>query len=80
MVINLSNKKCVTVSTLQYFTSVVSAHIFNYFVVAMIYLSPDIFFGGLIGPTNFISHLSNTYNFTCGLRGISSLMLGFPTL
>jgi hypothetical protein len=80
MVITYSNRKCVVVSTLQSLTSASFAHIVKYFFTVMIYLDPNIFVGGLIGPVNSISHLSNNYKVTCGLRGISSLLLGFPTL
>jgi hypothetical protein len=78
--ITFSNKKSVVVSVLQYFTSVASAHIVKYYVAVMIYLAPDLFVGGLIGPIISISHLSNNCEVTCGLRGIASRLLGFPTL
>jgi hypothetical protein len=63
-VITYSNKKCVVVSTLQSFTSASSAHLVKYFFEAIIYLSPEIFDGGLIGPTKSISHFPKTYKFT----------------
>jgi hypothetical protein len=59
---------------------VASSHLVKYFVIAMIYLAPDLFAGGWIGPTKSIAHLSNTYKVTCGLRGISYLLLGLPIL
>jgi hypothetical protein len=79
-VITCSKKKCVVVSALQYFTGAASAHIVKYSVVVIIYLAPDHFVGGLSGPTKSISHLSNTYKVTCGLRGISSRLFDLPTL
>jgi hypothetical protein len=80
LVITYSNKKCVIASSLQYVIGVSFAHFVGYYVTVMIYLSLDLFVGGLIVPTKSISHLSNTCNITCGLRGISSLLLGLPTL
>jgi hypothetical protein len=68
------------VSVMLYFTRVASAHLVRYSGVVMMYLSPVLLVGGLIGPKKSISHLSNAYNFTCGRRGISSLFLGLPTL
>jgi hypothetical protein len=65
---------------LQSLTGIDSSHLVKYLVAVMIYLAPDLFVGGLIGPKKSISHLSNTYIVTCGIRGISSLMLGFQTL
>jgi hypothetical protein len=75
-----SDKKCVVVSLIHPFTGASSDHLVKYFVAVMIYLSPDLFVGGLIGPTKSISHFSNTCKFTFCLRGISSLLLGLPTL
>jgi hypothetical protein len=80
IVITFSNKKCVVVSALQSFTGAASAHIVKYFVAVIMYLAPDLFVGGLIGLTKFVSHLSNSCKVTCGLRGISSLLFGLPTL
>jgi len=44
------------------------------------YLAPDLFAGGLIGPTKSIAHLSNACKVTYGTRGISSLLDGFAVL
>jgi hypothetical protein len=55
-VITCSNKKGVVVFVLQSLTGVASSHLVKYSVALMIYLSPDIFVGGLIGPTKSISH------------------------
>jgi hypothetical protein len=60
LVITFSNKKCVVISALNSFTGVASAHLVKYLVALMIYLSPDNFVGGWIGPTKPISHFSNT--------------------
>jgi hypothetical protein len=65
---------------LNYLIGVASAHLVKYSVIVMIYLAPDVFAGGLIGKTKSIAHFSNTCKVTCGSRGISSLLLGFPTL
>ena len=78
--ITCSNKKCVVVSVLQSFSGATSSHLVKYSVVVMIYLDPDLFSSGLIGPTKSISHLSNACNVTCGRSGILSLLLGLPTL
>jgi hypothetical protein len=59
LVITCSNIKCVVVSALQSFTGVASTHIFRYSIVVIIYLTPIILAGGLMGPTNSITHLSN---------------------
>jgi hypothetical protein len=77
-----SNKKCVVVSTLQSFTGATFSHLVKYSirVMIMIYLAHELFVGGLIGPTNSISHLLNTCKVTFGLRGILSLLLGLVTL
>jgi hypothetical protein len=80
MVITCSNKKCDVVSMLQSLNGAASVHIVKYLVTIMIYLAPDLLVSGLIGPTKSIAHFSNTYKVTCILRGISSLMLFFPTL
>jgi hypothetical protein len=65
IVITFSNKKGAVVSALQYFTSADSAHLVRYFVVLIMYLSPVLLVGVLIGPTKSIAHFSNTYNVTC---------------
>jgi hypothetical protein len=57
-----------------------SADFVKYFVAVIMYLALDLFVGGLIGPKKSISHFSNTCKVTCGLRGISSLLFGLPTL
>jgi hypothetical protein len=75
-----SNKKCVVVSALQSFTGASYAHLVKYLVALIMYLAPDLFVGGLIGPTKSIAHLLNTCKVSCGLRGISYLLFGFPTL
>jgi hypothetical protein len=80
LVITCSNRKCVVVSSLQSFTGETSTHLVKYSVVVIMYLAPVIFAGGLIGPTESISILSNACNVTCGHNGISSLLLGLPTL
>jgi hypothetical protein len=80
MVITCSNKKSIVVVMLQTLSGVVSSHLVKYYSAVMIYLAPDLFVGVLIGPTKSISHLSNICKVTCGIRGISSLLLGFPTL
>jgi hypothetical protein len=80
LVITCSNKKCVVVSALQYFTGAASTHLVKYFVAVIMYLAPILLAGGLIGPTKSIAHLSNACNVTCGRSGISSLLLGLPTL
>jgi hypothetical protein len=64
LVITCSNRKCVVVSNLQYFTVVVLAHLVKYSSIIMIYLTLDLLVGGLIGPTKSISHLSNTLRVT----------------
>jgi hypothetical protein len=79
-VITCSNKKCVIVFALQSFTGATYAHLVRYSVAVIMYLASILFVGGLIGPTNSISHLSNAHNFIYGLNGISSLLLGLPTL
>jgi hypothetical protein len=79
-VITFSNRKCVVVYALQSFTGATSAHLVKYSFTVIMYLAPVHFAGGLIGPTKSISHLSNAYNVTCGRNGISSLMLGLPTI
>jgi len=80
LVITFSNKKCATVSVLQSFTGVASTHLVRYSIMVMMYLAPVLLDGGLMGPTKSIAHLSNACNVTCGHSGISSLLLGFPTL
>jgi len=80
MVINFSNKKCVDVSTLQSLNGASFSHLVKYSATIMIYLATEIFAGESIGPTNSIYHFSNTCRVNCGLRGISSLFLGFLTL
>jgi len=52
----------------------------KYSIAVMMYLSLDLIVCGLIGPKKHISHFSNTRRVTWGIRGISSLLLGFPTL
>jgi hypothetical protein len=80
LVITCSNKKCVVVSVLQYLTGVASSYLVKYSIVVMIYLALDLLAGGLIGPTKSIAHFSNTCRVTCGLRDISSLLLGLQNL
>jgi hypothetical protein len=80
LVITYSNEKCVAVSALQYFTGATSAHLVRYSIAVIMYLSIILLVGGLIGPTKSIAPLSNSLNVTCGLSGISSLLLGLPTL
>jgi hypothetical protein len=75
-----SNKKCAVVSVLHSFTGADSAHLVRYFIAVMMYLAPVLLVGGLLGPTKSIAHLSNSSNVTCGRSGISSLLLGLPTL
>jgi hypothetical protein len=77
---NFSNRKCVSVSVLYLLNNVASSHHLKYYVIVMMYLAPDLLDGGLIGPTKSISHLSNTCKVTSGIKGISSLLLGLPTL
>jgi hypothetical protein len=79
-VITCSNRKCVVVSALKSLTGAAFSHLVRYYVVVIMYLDPVLFVGGLIGPTKSIAHFSNTYNVTCGRNGISSLLLGLPTL
>jgi hypothetical protein len=79
-VITCSNNKWVAISALQSFTSVASTHVVRYFITVMMYLSPVIFVGELIGPTKSIAHLLNASSVTYGCNGISSLLLGLPTL
>jgi hypothetical protein len=79
-VTTFSNKNCVAVSTVQFVTYFASAHLVKYYVVVIMYLSPDLLVDGLIGPRNSMAHLSNAWNITCGCKGISSLLDGFPTL
>jgi hypothetical protein len=79
-VITCSNKKCVVVYVIQPLTGASFSHLVKYFVAGMIYLAPDLFDGEWIGPTKSIAHFSNTCKVICGIRGISSLMLGLPTL
>jgi hypothetical protein len=57
MVSTCSNKKCVAVSALQSLTGATSAHLVKYSVAVVIYTAPDLFAGGLIGPTKSIAHL-----------------------
>ena len=59
MVITFSNKKWVVISVLQSLTGASSAHMVKYSVVVMIYLSPDLLAGELIGSTKSISDLPN---------------------
>jgi hypothetical protein len=80
LVITYSNKKCEVVSMLQSFTGVDFAHLVRYLVVMIMYLTPVLLAGGLIGPTKSFSHFSNSCNVTFGHSGISSLLLGLPTL
>jgi hypothetical protein len=54
----------IAVFALQSFTIVASTHLVKYYVVVMIYLSPDLLGGGLIGPTKYTSHLSKTFKVT----------------
>jgi hypothetical protein len=79
-VITCLNRKCDVVPSLQSFTGATYAHLVRYYVAVIMYLAPVLFVGGLIGPTKSIYHLSNTFNVTCGCNGISSLLLGLPTL
>jgi hypothetical protein len=79
-VITCSNRKCDVVSTLQSFIGVASAHLDKYSIAVIMYLALVLFVGGLIGPTNSITHLLNAFNVTYGCNGISSLLLGLPTL
>jgi hypothetical protein len=80
LMITFSNKKFVAFLALQSLAGVNSSHLVRYYVTTMMQLSLDHFVGGLIGPTKCMAHLSNTFKVTCGLRGISSLLLGLPTL
>ena len=57
LVITCSNKKCADVSVLKYFTGVSFAQLVRYSIMVMMYLSPVILAGGLIGPTKSIAHL-----------------------
>jgi hypothetical protein len=75
-----SNMKCVVVVALHSLTALASAHLVNYFVAMMMYLSPVHFPGGFIGPTKSMAHFSNACRVSCGANGISSLLEGFPTL
>jgi len=80
LVITSSNRKCAVVSALQYLTSVTSAHLGRYLVTVIMYLSPVLFAGGLIGPKKYVVHFLNTYKVTHGHSDISSLLFGLPTL
>jgi hypothetical protein len=64
---------------LQFLIGSALSHLVNYFITMMMYLDPNLFTGGLIGPTKSISHLSNDFIITCGTIEISSLLEGFPT-
>jgi hypothetical protein len=79
-VTTFSNKNIATVSEVQSRIGVVSAHIVKYFIAMIMYLAPDIPAFGLIGPTNYMAHLSNTCKVTFGFKGISSLLDGYPAL
>jgi hypothetical protein len=59
LVIPCSNRKCAVVYALQYFIGAASTHLVRYSVVVIIYLTPVILVGGLIGPTKSTAHFSN---------------------
>jgi hypothetical protein len=59
LVITCSNRKCAVVSALQYFTGAASTHLVRYSIMVIIYLTPVLLAGGLMGPTKSITHLSN---------------------
>ena len=71
---------CAAVAASQFLTALASAHLVRYYVPMMMYLAPDHFLGGLIGPKKSISHLSNARSVIYGRSSISSLCEGFPTL
>ena len=71
---------CVVVAASQFLTAFSSAHLVRYSVPVMMYLTPVRFPGGLIGPTKYIAHLSNSRSVIYGRNVISSLREGFPTL
>jgi hypothetical protein len=75
-----SNINHVVVVALQSLIAFSSAHLVKYYVAVMLYLAPVHFLGGFIGPTKSIAHFSNAYKVSCGAKGISSLLEGFPTL
>ena len=79
IVITCLKRMWVVVSMLQSFIGAASAHLVKYSAAVIIYLAPVLLVGGLMGPTNSISHFSNVWSVTCGHSGISSLLLGFPT-
>jgi len=56
IVITCSNKKYVVVSALQYLIGVSYAHLVKYYVAVMLYLTPELLVGGLIGPKKYTAH------------------------
>jgi hypothetical protein len=80
MVTTFSNKNHAVVSMLQSLIGSALAHLVKYSIVIMIYLAPNRLVGGLIDPTKSMTHFSNSCNVTCGTKGISSLLEGFPSL
>jgi hypothetical protein len=75
-----SNMNHAVVFSLQSLTTLASAYLVKYYVTIMMYLAPVCLPGGFIGPTKSMDHLSNACRVSCGAKGISSLLDGFPTL
>jgi hypothetical protein len=80
LVTTLSNRNHTTVSAVQSVTGDSSTHLVRYYVIVMVYLSPDLLSCGLIGPTKSTSHFSKACNVTYGFNGISACLDGLPTL
>jgi hypothetical protein len=80
MVMMSSNMKHTTVVALQSLTALALAHLVNYSVVVIMYLTHVRFPSGFIGPTKSMAHFSNACRVNYGASGISSLLDGFPTL
>jgi hypothetical protein len=65
-----SNMKHAAVVSLQSLTALAPAHLVKYFVAVIMYLSPERFPSGFIGPTKSIAHFSNACMVSCGANGI----------
>jgi hypothetical protein len=75
-----SNMKHATVVSLKFLTTLASNHLVKYSVAVIMYLAHVCFPGGLIGPMNSMTHLSNACKVSYDAKGISSLLHGFPNL
>jgi hypothetical protein len=80
LVIISSNINRAAIVSLHSFATLASDHLVKYSVAVMMYLAHVHFPGGLIGPKKSIAHFSNACKVSCGAKGISSLLEGFPNL